>query len=619
MRSRFSIDLVVALVVASFGGEVLGQQGGTSNPQTPAEKPSWLEGSGEDLQIKVSGEVLDNAGRPAEDFELSAGLDTHYGRRDILTLLNGHRFEIRVPVGRLGWFRLDLTATSPDGQRIATKSYMDYALRQAAVDGVELKMEPAERLVEVTVLQDGETVAHAHVAAEVAGIRYTAKSNGEGVATFPLMNRNKLSQLTVWTEDFKIGGYSFRRNPPRDPLGNKHTVELETCGDQTIRVINAADESPVSNLDFALTVMTGPPDFQYPGKTPGCDLRTDEKGEAVCRCFPRWENHHSYITISDPEWVKAADEEMIDGVLVAKLQKSRLAERKRVVGHVQSPDGNVAGFCVSIYSFQGEEKNRSDVLYAFTDGDGRFEADYLPGATYCICVNDDRFVSNIIDLIPYEPATGKKNEPSLDISEGQPVEVVVTSGPERTPVAHQYIQLDTPHRYSWREGGQTRYGRGSRRWQVTTDGRGKATTFALPGLEIEGSIYTPDWRAKESAQVVAGSVTRLEFHRKIADKRKIVGRLLLPDDVQADVNEASVEISSVDGETRERVTVKANTEGEFEFESAASRIGIYACTEDSKAAAASIIDQLDETIEFQLKPTGELHGRLLGKERRSAT
>ncbi|MGA2035627.1 MAG: hypothetical protein ABSG68_25545, partial [Thermoguttaceae bacterium] len=64
-----------------------------------------------------------------------------------------------------------------------------------------------------------------------------------------------------------------------------------------------------------------------------------------------------------------------------RVRKSQFDKRKRVTGMVASPEGTVAGFCVSISSFQGEEKNHLDDLYAFTDQRGRFAADYLPGAT----------------------------------------------------------------------------------------------------------------------------------------------------------------------------------------------------------------------------------------------
>ena len=263
-----------------------------------------------------------------------------------------------------------------------------------------------------------------------------------GVVRFPLQYRDKLSQLTAWTNDFRIGGYSFHRDPPRDPSGSRFTIELEPCRPQIIRIINDEDKAPVPNLDFVLTVGTGAPNYQFPGKTPGCEMKTNENGEAVYRWFPDWKTHGSYVELRDPRWIKVAEEEtaengeeIVDGAIVVRIKKRRLTNRKRVVGQVASTDNNVAGFFVEMKAFQGEE-----VHYAFTDENGRFAADYLPGSTYCICVNDARYVSNIIDLIPYEPVGETTHAPSLTVSEGQPVEVAVTSGPAKAPVAHQWIQ-----------------------------------------------------------------------------------------------------------------------------------------------------------------------------------
>jgi len=287
-----------------------------------------------------------------------------------------------------------------------------------------------------------------------------------------------------------------------------------------------------------------------------------------------------------------------------------------VVGQVTSTRGSVAGLHVEMWSFQGEEQNRSDVLGAFTDEKGSFAADYLPGSTYCIYVNDARYVSNIIDLIPYDSVTGKTNAPALTISEGQPVEIVVTSGSARSPVAHQMIQLKTPHEYSWRENGVTRNGRGGRRWWVATDDQGKALTFALSREKIQGSLFSPEWRSEVSAEVKTNGVTRLEFHREVANARTVKGRLLLPGGLAADLNEAVIEIGSLDGETHERLTGKTNDKGEFQFESKALHIGIYARTKDARAATVAVIDRLDRPVTVDLKPTGEYHGQLLGKEDR---
>jgi hypothetical protein len=116
------------------------------------------------------------------------------------------------------------------------------------------------------------------------------------------MNRDKLSQLTAWTDDYRIGGYSLDRGPPRDPMGDKFSIELDRCRPQTIRIINDEDQSPVPNLGFVLTIMTGPPDYQFPGETPDRAMRTDANGEAVYRWFPDWKRHHSYVEITDPPY-----------------------------------------------------------------------------------------------------------------------------------------------------------------------------------------------------------------------------------------------------------------------------------------------------------------------------
>jgi hypothetical protein len=493
----------------------LGQVVRSRDTQIRAEKPVWLEGgTGKDLRIKLSGDIVDETGAPAHDCKLTVTAKTQFTTTNLPVVIRGNLFQVWVPVGDPRWLNVHFNAASADGRRVACETISSFQLREAAVGGVALTIKPPERSVAVTVVGEGRAVHDAFVVADVGGPLFTTKTDGTGVASFSLLNRVKLSQLTAWTDDFKIGGYAFNRNPPRDPAGNEYTIELDTCHPQVIRIINDENKLPVRDLDFVLTVGTGPPNYQFPGPTPGCEMRTNERGEAVYRWFPDWKTHgHSYVEIRDPHWIKAASEETVNGAILVRVKKSRFDNRKRVVGQVASTQNNVAGLSVEMWSFQGEEKQHSDALFAFTDENGRFAANYLPGSTYCICVNDARYVSNIIDLIPYDPVTDKTNAPSLTISEGQPVEVAVTSGPARSPVAYQLIQLGTPHDYSWRENGTARNGHGGRRWWITTDERGKAHTVALPEEKIQGSVYTPAWRSEASADVKTGGITRLEFHR----------------------------------------------------------------------------------------------------------
>jgi hypothetical protein len=343
-------------------------------------------------------------------------------------------------------------------------------------------------------------------------------------------------------------------------------------------------------------------------------MKSDKNGESVFRRFPDWKKQGSQIELLDSHWVKDSKPEMIDGVLVVKLRKSRFDQRKHIVGSVKSTDGNLAGFLVDIQSFAGEEKNHSDMFFAFTDEHGRFEADYLPGASYCLHVNDAQLVSNIIDLTPYEPSSEKVCNPVLEISKGQAVEIVATMGPDRKPIAYQYINLSTPHEYNFREDGEIQLGMGGRQWGVTTDVHGRATTVALPG-KLEGSIHSSEWSTQQSVKVKTEGVTRLEFHRQVAGKRKLAGRLISEGGVR-DFKDTVIEIGSIDGESHERLTLKADQEGKFEFESAATRIGFYARTKDEKAAAVAILDRFEGHIELRLQSTGEYCGQLLGKEYR---
>jgi hypothetical protein len=605
---------IAALIVTAppFDARALGQVAGPQVSKTHVAKPAWLDATGKQLRIKLAGALRDERGAPANDCKLTVTFRTEFTRIDLPVAIKGNQFQVWVPVGD-SEFHLDLNAASAGGRRLARETLSAFQLREAAIDGLELTIKPSERFVDVTVMDKSSPVRDASVVAEVGGVLLTSKTDGSGVARFALMKRDQLSQLSAWTDDFRVGGYAFHRDPPRDPWGSKFTVELDKCRPQVIRIINDENKSPIPDLRFLLMVGTGRPNYQFLGETPAREMKTDGRGEAVYRWFPDWKTQGSYVELPDPRWVKAAHPEISNGALVVRLKKSRFEARKPVMGRVESADNNVAGLFVEMWSFQGEEEQTSDVRYAFTDAQGRFKADYLPGSTYCIFVNDARYVSNIIDVMPYDPVTAKMNTPSLTLSEGRPVEVAVTSGPTKAPVAYQWVQLETPHEYSWKEKGRTRNGGGGRRWWVTTDAQGKARTFALPGAKVEGSLYTPDWRLQKSADVKDDGVTRLDFHREVAAARKVKGRLRLPGDVAAELKDAVVEIGAIDGETHERLTRKANKKGEFSFESKASRIGLYARTKDSKAAAVAVVEHLDRPLELTLQATGEFRGKLLGK------
>ena len=330
------------------------------------------------------------------------------------------------------------------------------------------------------------------------------------------------------------------------------------------------------------------------------------------RWFPDWEKFRCYIDLEDNKWIKAADEETIDGTIIVKLKKSRLTDRKQVFGHARSSSGTVGGFLVSLSSFQGEEEQRSDSLSAFTDHTGEFSFKVLPDATYCTFVNDGRWVSDTIDLIPYDSTKNKTNSPVLNLSRGTKVEVIATVGSTKKPIANQWISMQSPHSFKWQENGRTRNGTGGRRWGVTTDEQGSVITYAQMG-QLKAMLFVDGRFMERKIDVAKDETSRIEFHQEFIGRRKVTGKLVLAENVDASLENAEIKIGSVDGETNDRQTISTDKQGAFTFETNAIELGIFAHTKDAKAAGYAIIKDFDSLVELKLLSTRDYHGRLLGK------
>ena len=250
----------------------------------------------------------------------------------------------------------------------------------------------------------------------------------------------------------------------------------------------------------------------------------------------------------------------------------------------------------------------------FTDADGSFTADCIPGSTYCVCVDGAQFTSNIIDLIPYERDTGKSNPANLTVSVGEPVEIRVTSGPAHRPLANQWVYIRCIHDYTWYENGEQKSGTGGRAGGTHTDDSGVARAHALANSELEMSVIADEWRSDErKVKVHAGEVTRIDFHREIDVERAVTGQLVPPPNTTADVANAQIIFGSIDGETDEEETITTDTTGQFAFSTKALQIGIFAYTADGKAAGIVKPESLAEPVEIYLKPTADLNGQLLGR------
>jgi hypothetical protein len=415
-------------------------------------------------------------------------------------------------------------------------------------------------------MEDGQPVANAHVKAELNfGTELRSRTGADGTCRFGLLPDQDLYRFTTWTDDRRVGGFSFNRKPTRDPDADEHVIELSKSRDQKLRFVEE-DGSAVPGIEFVIEMATAPPDYNFIGINEHSRMTTDANGEVVYRWFPDWEKHHFYPDLNTSEWYLVGEPETIEDAVVFKLKRS--AARKTVEGRVISTGDSDAGFYVRVDSFQGEREDYSDVLSMFTDADGKFAVDVLPDATYCAYVLDSTWVGELIDLIPYDSKLDQVSLFDLAALEGQEVEVLVTSGPQRKPYPNLSISFRREHEYSWNENGEIRHGSGGPQWWAKTDDHGRATTRTLPG-KLSASIYTPLWRAEETVDVASGEKPKIQLHRAVEAKRRVTGRLALADGVTTDLKDAEIKIGAIDGSYDDQQTFSANDDGSFAFETLA--------------------------------------------------
>jgi hypothetical protein len=572
----------------------------------------WLRGSGKDLQICLKGEVFESDGQPAANVQVTGGIKASVASHQLAPSMDGHRFKIWVPVNQPDWYSLWLKAGSASNDHVACKTVSQYELRQAAIDGLKLRLQAPTRHVDVTVTDKGQPVAGAKVKAEIGfGADMHSITNANGIARFDLFPRQELQQLTAWTNDYRIGGYSFNGSPPRDPNVDAYVVELSKCRDQKLRFVDERG-APVPDIKFAIQIATAPPNYNFIGSNDHSRMTTDAGGEAVYRWFPDWDTAHYYADIGHGPWVLDGYEpKVVDGVAIFNLKKGKA--RKNIKGRVASASTGAGGFAVRLYSFQGERTRNSDVLSTFTDPDGSFALDVLPDATYCAFLIDSRWVGKVIDLIPYQTATEKLTSPELSVTEGQEVEVLVTSGPKKQPVPNLTVSFERNHHFTWREKGETKSGVVGPQWWATTNESGIATTRTLPG-ELEVSVYTPRWHTEKTVNIPSGERMKIQLQRKIDEKRIVTGRLVLDPGVSTSLVGAVIQIGSVDSNYEDEQTLTCTKDGAFAFATFADAIGIVGSTHDGQAAGLKVVNDLDAPIEVRLRPTSDYLGKLLGED-----
>ncbi|MEM8734685.1 MAG: M56 family metallopeptidase, partial [Planctomycetota bacterium] len=592
--------LVLAAVTPTPPAESTSEQTASASLDMSGHK--WYRTEGERRFLSYRMQVLNPDGSVAKDVNVRARSKEELK----VTKRDGYfEFDFELQPGFQPGIRA--LATSEDGQLIGHHAGDYDAATHDAKNGISITLKPA-REITVQVSDDDQVIADANVGIDwTGGFETFAKTNTDGEATFRIPVGAKLQRIGAWTADHRIGGYQFARKPVRDPLAPTHQVKLHPCVQRTIRVVDDSDR-PVSNLDFELHI-ADLENYNYIPLFERGTFTTNEQGEAICDWFPDWKQMHAYIDLQGAEqWSKTQDDSFKDGVLVSRLEQNAKLKRVTVSGRVQLPEGMEHSFLVKLGSFEHPEEGRYDSLHCRTDAQGYFSVDVMPGATYCAFIVDQDWVSTYWTGIAFDPKTQDSKLVELDIMKGEPVEIVATAGPNRSPLANLTLSLRQGHDFEWIENFQRQSGSLGRQWWVTTDENGKALTYANPG-EISAWASQNDWQPRVESEVIPGEVTRLEFHRRSAGKRMVSGVVTSGEISGLDLDDLEVHLIPMDGESRDEATATVNASGQFQAELSAAVVGAWVYTPDRGAFAATISEQPDKGIRLNLEPTTTFHGR----------
>ncbi|MDP1561291.1 MAG: M56 family metallopeptidase [Pirellulaceae bacterium] len=575
------------------------------------ETQDWIRGSGENVALRIHGQVVNPDDSPANDYSLIARVRGQQGKANLETTIDQNGFSAWIDVRDK--YAVSLQFQSNNGRFRKSLVIGAEEIRKAAMDGLKIELQPtsSSRTIQLRVVHRGEPVANAKVKVHATGGEAMLETGANGQATHELFDNASLYAFTAWTDQL-IGGYQFGRGPTRDSTLDFFEIELFDCRPLRIRLLEEGSQQPVRNAKFQIFVATPQPHFNYLGDNEAFFLVTNSQGEAIFPYWPDWPDHHTYLEMRDPQWVKAEGRQnfpAIDDVMTVTLRRSGFDQRRLATGRLELPAGTPGGFCVELNG-DGEEENSSDRLYAYADREGNYSARVLPGATYLAFVRDKDWVSDFQHNVPYPEGSDQAVLPTLTVNRGVPLEIQLTAGPSKMPIRNESVSVISEYEYSSERDGEVSSRGSHRQLFAVTDDSGVAKISVPPG-RVEVSCIIQGWSGKIGGVARAGEPLRLNLHRETDGKMPIRIRLIAPEGDGTDLSNSAVIVRSMDPTGREQLDLVSNANGECEFQSDSIVAALGIRTSDGKLGIASAVEFRSEAIEIKLQPTRKVFGRLV--------
>ncbi len=567
--------------------------------------------------LTLRGTVFMPDGSVAKDAILEQSALDMGGSAALSATITEGRIEIRTPATRFN--QPEILLRTPDGSFQTLLDIGGHQLRTEYANPKRVLLSPT-KVIHVHVTDDKQPVASAKVQVMVGSYNFIGETDFSGVAKLSIPRDQGLFLLAAWTDDHRIGSQDVYRQLKRDPEATDFHVAISRGAPVRVRAVDQLQQ-PLANVPLNLYVASRGrdgllDDEQWLSENSTSLQTTNAMGEATFAWVPDWPQRTVDVSVtSNSPWRKLKQGELkpgADGTYVLELAPSRTKERLAVEAQLAGVTTDVTGLLVELWSFQGEEEDNSDVVYARADAQGRFVARVLPGSTYCAYVNDSQLVSQIWDGMLVDWNGQMLQKPELVLSKGVPVEIVMTKGADHRPMVNASVALESPHEYTYRNrDGSKGNGSSGRRFWNRTDEHGRFTAPAAAGI-LNIRAMDGDWESKQTIIIVEGQPAKIHVHRKYVDKQKITGKLVLPAGVIADLSQTEIRIAGMDGESEDKVTVTSDAEGNFTAAIIAGRISILAMSPEEKYFGSGIVDVREGLIEIPTYPTVPYQGHVLG-------
>ncbi len=553
--------------------------------------------------LTMRGTVLLPDGSVAKNAVLERSPENDLSDLVSTTMIDG-QFEIRTTGTKIIPDTAAILIRTPDWSFQASLKMESRTLRSECAAVKRITLAPAT-VIRISVTDEKRAVADCHVQVEAGLHKYLGITRADGVAELKIAHAASVLSIIAWSDDHRIGGSWTPRKPTNDQYGTDFHIDISHGDPVRVRVVDAGKQ-PVANVPLLFTAVARGQSVMFVGDNPTSRQTTSAIGEAVFDWVPNWVKHEAAVRVAeDSAWREIRDrdgKQRADGVRQIEVVPSPLSptnERVAVKGQLSGPTTDVSGLLMGFLGVQGEDDDQWDVFHARCDGNGRFSARVLPGNRYKIFVNDRDLVSNVWDGVVVDSRTATIRRPELTLTKGVSVEVHVTSGRDQKPMQNASVLFEASHKHKV----------GPEFWGKTDESGRFVATVAAGELKVR--VDVGDWNLEKTVKIAPGEPAKIHLHRQYAEKQTIIGRLVLPPGVAADLSNTTVTIAGMDGESEDTATVTSDAQGHFRAGIMAGRVSILATSPNEEFFGCGIVDVREGVIEIPMPATIRYEGHVL--------